>query len=77
VLAIAAALTLYGYAGPVQGWLDARERVAHTRADVHELRKESLQLDRRLQAAREQPALEALARADGWIYPGETPYLAR
>ena len=77
VIAIAAVLTLYGYAGPVQGWLDARDRVARTRADVRELRSEALELDRRLQAAREQPALEALARADGWIYPGETPYLAR
>jgi len=76
-MAIAAVLTVYGYAGPVQGWFEARERTGRTRAEVQELRREHLQVQRRLQAAREGPALEALARADGWIYPGETPYLAR
>jgi cell division protein FtsB len=66
----------YLYAGPVRSYLDARARTAQDRQQLAQLEQQQVGLRARLQALRSPGAIEALARADGYVYPGETPLSA-
>ena len=66
----------YLYIGPARSYLDARARTAQDRQQVTRLEHQQVALRARLQALRSPGAVEALARADGYVYPGETPLSA-
>ena len=69
-------LAAYLYIGPARSYLDARARTAQDRAQVTQLLRQQAGLRARLLALRSPGAVEALARADGYVYPGETPFSA-
>jgi cell division protein FtsB len=66
----------YLYIGPARSYLDARARTAQDRQQLSQLMQQQADLRSRLQALRSPGAIEALARADGYVYPGETPLSA-
>jgi cell division protein FtsB len=66
----------YLYIGPARSYLDARARTAQDRQHVTRLEGQQLALRARLDALKSPAAFEALARADGYVYPGETPFSA-
>jgi cell division protein FtsB len=66
----------YLYVGPTRSYLDARGRTAQDRQQVTRLLAQQVGLRARLQALSSAGAVEALARADGYVYPGETPFSA-
>jgi cell division protein FtsB len=66
----------YLYIGPARSYLDARARTAQDRQQLTRLTKQQAELRARLAALRSPGAIEALARADGYVYPGETPLSA-
>jgi cell division protein FtsB len=66
----------YLYAGPTRSYLDARGRTAQDRQQVTRLLAQQVGLRARLAALHSPGAVEALARADGYVYPGETPFSA-
>jgi cell division protein FtsB len=66
----------YLYVGPARSYLDARARTAQDRQQLSQLMQQQADLRSRLQALRSPGAIEALARADGYVYPGETPLSA-
>jgi cell division protein FtsB len=69
-------LAAYLYIGPARSYLDARDRTAQDRQHVTRLLAQQVALRARLQALKSPGAVEALARADGYVYPGETPFSA-
>jgi cell division protein FtsB len=69
-------LAAYLYIGPARSYLDARDRTAQDRQQVTRLVAQQVGLRARLQALQSPGAVEALARADGYVYPGETPFSA-
>jgi cell division protein FtsB len=69
-------LAAYLYIGPARSYLDARARTAQDRAQVAQLLRQQASLHARLLALKSPGAVEALARADGYVYPGETPFSA-
>jgi cell division protein FtsB len=69
-------LAAYLYAGPTRSYLDARALTAQDRQQVTRLLAQQESLRARLQALHSPGAVEALARADGYVYPGETPFSA-
>ena len=64
----------YLYAGPVRSYLDARSHTAKNRQEFAGLSHEHAQLTAQLRALRTPAKLTAVARGDGYIVPGETPY---
>jgi cell division protein FtsB len=66
----------YLYVGPARSYLDARARTAQDRQQLSKLEQEQVTLRARLEALRSPGAVEALARANGYVYPGETPLSA-
>jgi cell division protein FtsB len=67
----------YLYAGPVRSYLDARERTTQDRQQLLRLTRQQSALKVRLAALSSPGAVEALARADGYVMPGETPFSAQ
>jgi cell division protein FtsB len=67
----------YLYAGPVRSYLDARERTAQDRQQLARLTREQTALRVRFAALSSPGAIQALARADGYVMPGETPLSAQ
>ena len=66
----------YLYVGPARSYLDARARTAQDRGQLSHLEQQQVGLRAHLAALRSPGAIEALARADGYVYPGETPLSA-
>jgi cell division protein FtsB len=69
-------LAAYLYIGPARSYLDARARTVQDRQQLAVLSRDQVVLRARLRALRSPGAIEALARADGYVYPGETPLSA-
>ena len=69
-------LAAYLYIGPARSYLDARARTAQDRQELAQLTRQQVALRARLQALKSPGALVALARANGYVYPGETPLSA-
>jgi cell division protein FtsB len=67
----------YLYAGPLRSYLDARDRTTQDRATLARLAHEQAALKVRLAALSSPGAIAALARADGYVMPGETPLSAQ
>jgi cell division protein FtsB len=72
---VACALFAALYVGPVRSYLEAREQAAVLRHEVRSLERDTAALRARVRALRSDAAAEALARENGYIYPGETPYV--
>jgi cell division protein FtsB len=72
--AVAGLLVVALYVGPVRSYLGARDRAAAARADLQRLEQQHAALERRLRALSSDAATVALAREDGYIFPGETPF---
>jgi cell division protein FtsB len=64
------------YVGPVRSYLDVRARTAQDRQQLVVVTRAQTALRARLRALHSPGAVEALARADGYVYPGETPLSA-
>src|ERR1700712_2360307 len=64
------------YEGPVSSLLHARDDTSQLRADVSTLQQRHGDLQQQLRTLRSDAAIVALARDDGFISPGETPYHA-
>jgi cell division protein FtsB len=62
------------YEGPVSSLLQARDDTSQLRADVAHLQQRHADLQQQLRTLRSDAAIVALARCDGFIFPGETPY---
>jgi cell division protein FtsB len=73
---VAALLVVALYEGPVSSLLQARDDTSRLRADVAHLQERHADLQRQLRTLRSDAAVVALARDDGFIFPGETPYHA-
>jgi cell division protein FtsB len=73
---VAALLVVALYEGPVTSLLHARAETAQLRADVQRLKERRADLQRQLRTLHTDAAIIALARDDGFIFPGETPYHA-
>ena len=69
-------LAAYLYIGPARSYLDARSRTAQDRQELAHLTRQQTALRARLQALKSPGALVALARENGYVYPGETPLSA-
>jgi cell division protein FtsB len=67
----------YLYAGPVRSYLDVRARTAQDRQQLVRLTADQRALQRQLGALTSPGAVEALARGDGYVMPGETPLSAQ
>jgi cell division protein FtsB len=70
-------LAAYLYVGPARSYLDARARTAQDRQELAQLTRAQTDLRARLRALKSPGAIVALARADGYVYPGETPLSAQ
>jgi cell division protein FtsB len=73
---VAVLLVIALYEGPVSSLLHAREDTSQLRADVARLQQRHAELQRQLRTLRTDAAVVALARDDGFIFPGETPFHA-
>jgi cell division protein FtsB len=73
--AVAVLLFVGLYVGPVRSYLAAKRDARQVRVEVQGLRAEQARLKERLRVARSDAAVIALAREQGFIFPGETPYL--
>ena len=73
--AVAVVLFVGLYVGPVRSYLGAKRDARAARVEVQRLRSEQVALRERLRVARSDAAIIALAREQGFIFPGETPYL--
>jgi cell division protein FtsB len=73
---VAVVLVVALYEGPVSSLLRARDDTSHLRADVAQLQQRHAGLQQQLRTLRSDAAVVALARCDGFIFPGETPYHA-
>ena len=73
---VALLLVVALYEGPVSSLLHARSDTRQLRADVAQLEQRRAALQHRLQLLRNDDTIVALARADGFIFPGETRYYA-
>jgi hypothetical protein len=76
--ALLAGLLVVGlYVGPVRSLIAARNATDGIRADVTRLRHEQAQLRVRLDRLQTNAAIVALARDNGFVFPGETPYVVQ
>jgi cell division protein FtsB len=64
----------YLYAGPVRSYLDASARTTSDRRQLAQLRQTNANLNATLRSLSTPAKLAEVARGDGYIVPGETPY---
>jgi len=75
-MVVALGLVVALYVGPVRSLLHAREEAATLRTEVHQLDAHGRGLRAELKALETDTAMIALARQNGYIFPGETPFVA-
>src|SRR3954451_16937806 len=73
---VAVLLVVALYEGPVSSLLRARDDTSELRADVARLQQRHADLQQQQRTLRSDAAIVALARDDGFVFPGETPYHA-
>jgi cell division protein FtsB len=64
----------YLYAGPVRSYLDASARTTTDRGQLQQLQSDNARLRATLKSLSTPAKLAEVARSDGYILPGETPY---
>jgi cell division protein FtsB len=64
-----------GYVHPVRAYLDARENVAHRKAEITALERQQASLERRIDSTRSSAFVEREARKLGLVRPGERLFI--
>lgn len=76
-LTLVLAAVLYSYLNPAIDFVKTYTATTAAKAQLHELLHENKRLHRRIQGAEDPIVLDARARAQGMVTPGETPIVVR
>lgn len=76
IAGVATAL-LIGYIGPVQGYLEQREALAHEQAVLKSLEERKARLESEIAALDQPRVLEVRARELGFVRAGERAFIVR
>jgi hypothetical protein len=76
-LTLVLAAVLYSYLNPVIDFVKTYTATTKARVQLHEAQRENTRLHWRIQHADDPIVLDAKARAQGMIVPGETPIVVR
>jgi len=74
-LTLVLAAVLYSYLNPVVDFVKTYTATSAARVQLHEAQRENTRLHWRVQHADDPPVIDAKARAQGMIAPGEKPYV--
>jgi cell division protein FtsB len=76
-LTLVLAAVLYSYLNPAIDFVKTYTATTAAKAQLHELLRENKRLHQRIQGAEDPIVLDARARAQGMVVPGETPVVVR
>ena len=76
-LTLVLAAVIYSYLNPLYDFVKTYTGTSDARVKLHEVLKENKQLHARIQSSGEPLVIEAKARKQGMVRPGETPIVVR